>query len=872
MTLLFLPFSSSRRARSKRERKSARRWGSLPYSMILRVAFWICVAACVAEQTTGLTKLPRDLTERYFNAPEFRHHRRDADTAREKDKLMQRTDFHELADCSAATCKMGKCVANACVCYHNPTDGFWGGTNCDGCSPGWAGSTCTVECAGGSCNSCNGHGVCNDGKTGDGTCTCLQSDTKGYWTGTECQRCSPSYFGSSCAQRCPGKADGTLVCFGHGTCSEDFGGDGQCVCDEGYGSASACENCDDSHHDADCRQVCLGTIGGKPCSGHGRCFNGTTGNGTCVCDEGFGTSDCSVECPSLNGALCNGHGTCRDGTANDATCVCETAWASVDCSECKRTHTGPNCELVCPLFDRKICSDHGRCTFINDSMTIFPTCQCSTGYYGSSCELACPGDPPCSGHGECVESNGTHACSCYQDSVQGYWEGTSCDHCSVSHNQSTGCLKLCPTTTRGVCNGYGICAEGRCYCHRDTADDLYNHCGDNCEFSSIPNFRDPGGGCLECTCVYCTDHAYYGVSCNRRCPGYVVQNDSSIVACSGHGSCDEGITATGLCLCDYGYGGLDCSILCPQNPETMVPCSGQHRGFCNTTQAGTFCTCGAAFAGIACELNCPTVSGQVCAGHGACWNGRLGNGTCKCDVGWAGSACNVECACDSAHGECDPVACANLTVFDKCQTCKCYGNFTGLCNECKNGTQGTSCDGPCVHGRTVVKACVCEDYYSTASCTVPCPGLLSGAICSGHGNCTFGATKMGLCVCAVGFYNTSCNTDCDITSCRQNHNMSHPQCNPTDGLCVCQDSTSGHWAGDHCDVCESGYWGSACTETCQCFGSWHLRHEHRRVLLLCRHQSRVLLGDPLRRLRFGIHRYKLREPQYRVDTVHKNRF
>lgn len=72
-------------------------------------------------------------------------------------------------------------------------DGFFG-TNCDQC-PGGAGIA-----------QCNKHGICNDGLTGDGTCTC-DIDVKygglGSWKGDSCDACmNDDFFGERC-QICP---------------------------------------------------------------------------------------------------------------------------------------------------------------------------------------------------------------------------------------------------------------------------------------------------------------------------------------------------------------------------------------------------------------------------------------------------------------------------------------------------------------------------------------------------------------------------------------------------------------------------------------------------------------------------------------------
>jgi hypothetical protein len=709
----------------------------------------------------------------------------------------------------------GRCVDNTCVCEKSPDRGFWTGTQCNECESGWATSDCRTECRGGSCNTCNAHGTCNQGTGGDGSCSCYSDAVKGYWDGLDCTKCAANYFGPGCDRPCPGVEATAEACYGRGICLADVLGNGLCTCTGGWGSETGCFECDAAHYGAGCANECPGydATTDRPCSGHGTCFNGTLANGTCLCAEDYGTRDCSVKCPNSCGGT---NGECLDGADRDATCVCHENFALPDCLECEADRIGPNCDIPCGTGPNGlICSGAGNCTY----STIFgpqKLCSCAAGYNGSECQVTCPGSPPCSGHGQCVEfmDGRQPLCSCFRDSVRGYWAGDACETCTPQFNKSTDCTRACPMANGLPCNGHGQCVDGTCFCDRNLQQEW---CMADCSQSAIP-----GAANSLCATTYCRDIGIFGPTCESSCPGRV--GTLLKASCSGHGYCSEGIRGSGLCTCVDGYAGPSCNLKCANNTGGVI-CSGFARGRCeyNTTTLRATCACRARFAGVACAIDCPTRAGIVCAGHGTCNSGYTGDGACSCAAGWTGVGCDVPCLCNSNHGTCDHKFCANLTSGDKCRTCMCTGNFTGYCDECKNGTQGENCEDVCLRGRTVGKKCICEENWSTASCSVPCPvDPLTGRICSGNGTCNSGATQSGTCSCfprgQPTYFGPVCLQKCTVELCRRRTPYINPQCNPATGVCECQDNTQGHWSGDVCAVCMRGYWGPACKEECQCSG------------------------------------------------------
>jgi hypothetical protein len=82
------------------------------------------------------------------------------------------------------------------------------GPDCGQCAPGWYGPDC-ISCPGGPGNACNGHGACDDGKTGTGACQCEPG-----WSGTACDiavECGDDFDGDGVGDNCDDDLDGDGV-------------------------------------------------------------------------------------------------------------------------------------------------------------------------------------------------------------------------------------------------------------------------------------------------------------------------------------------------------------------------------------------------------------------------------------------------------------------------------------------------------------------------------------------------------------------------------------------------------------------------------------------------------------------------------------
>ena len=112
------------------------------------------------------------------------------------------------------------------------------------------------------------------------------------------------------AVSCP--AGGGLPCFGHGACYTTGARANTCLCEPGYSGVdatnrSSCDDCDASYWgnaprgaNLQCSPCPATTLG--ICHGHGTCSAEAAGNGQCVCDPGFEGAKCEIHLPCASGA------------------------------------------------------------------------------------------------------------------------------------------------------------------------------------------------------------------------------------------------------------------------------------------------------------------------------------------------------------------------------------------------------------------------------------------------------------------------------------------------------------------------------------------------------------------------------------------
>ena len=577
----------------------------------------------------------------------------------------------------------------------------------------------------------------------------------GHWAGEGCADCESGYAGPACARDCPGSRPGR-VCSGHGHCDDGLKGDGSCACSldaaTGYWAGPACDACHGHHWGPQCVRACpTGAFGapgaGVVCSGHGTCDAGRNGTGTCACQSLYTGPECGLHCPgSAAGVLCGGHGHCgATDVPGIGACHCLPegraavagegagagarggSWGGFACERCRAGWAGPDCVAACPAAEGVPCRGRGECVWGGARAV----CRCAGGYAGPACGLACPVSPrglPCAGHGVCSgggAENGTGAATC---DCAPRWTGPVCSECLQGWT-GPDCGVPCPqSATGGVCSSHGTCvASGVCLCHA-------GHCGAVCDQQPAECARDP------CSA------GFYGVDCRGVC------------TCGSHGTCLEGRHGTGHCVCAEGWAGPDCTAEC-QGGAVPSLCGGH--GWCDGDTGECHCDVGWRTNPLSdgvCGTRCPGPEARPCHGHGNCTS----DGLCHCQSGYGGAACGSECPQDAAgrrcggHGECDA---AGKCV---CVRGGIVGHWAGAaCDECVQGHWGPDCTAVCRSGVSIGRQCFCLPSWAGPGCTVKCPYGGLGLVCSGHGVCSSGNMGSGACLCLTGYAGSACDIRCD---------------------------------------------------------------------------------------------------------------
>ncbi|KAF4141283.1 hypothetical protein GN958_ATG09548 [Phytophthora infestans] len=200
-----------------------------------------------------------------------------------------------------------------------------------------------------------------------------------------------------------------------------FGGTATTVCTSGTANPIMIEFIQDFGPQSPIKA--LGTLKGVVYLMGGSVFATSAETGQCKCytspmpgfrsSDGYGNIGTRGDCGCANDKnlyggpisacvgelVCSGHGYCTGSPSYK--CVCEKGWTTGDCSS-RKCPSGPSW-LTTPSVantvhnQRSECSDAGIC----DRTT--GQCSCYTPFEGSACEfMKCPGDPVCSGHGQCM--------------------------------------------------------------------------------------------------------------------------------------------------------------------------------------------------------------------------------------------------------------------------------------------------------------------------------------------------------------------------------------------------------------------------------------------------------------------------------------
>ncbi|PKN56416.1 MAG: hypothetical protein CVU56_16400 [Deltaproteobacteria bacterium HGW-Deltaproteobacteria-14] len=482
------------------------------------------------------------------------------------------------------------------------------------------------------------------------------------------------------------------------------------------------------------------------------------------CGDGPGvTTDAS---PTCEGISCSGHGSC---TLSDlgAACVCDAPWSGAVCNRCQsgwHLDTAESCaeDVPCEPFT---CHGNGIC---DDALGV-PSCACSPGYAGATCDrcdtgyhaiddgrcvvdASCAATDPCGAHGACDDTGGVISCACAAG-----WTGDRCATCDAGYHPNGGACAADEVCAGDTCSGFGHCAvvAGLTRCGCDVG-----HGGLRCERCEPGYHRDAFGRCpVDASCFQknpcgpfasCRDAGgevscacapgYAGWVCRGCAPGNHLQPNGlcavdaacRATTCAGGGACVAG--RDGLaCTCDAGYDGARCELCasgyhrdhdgaCVVDAGCGVGTCGDH-GTCDVVGGVPVCACVVGYAGAACDGCAPghhldagecvldIVCGETtCAGAAVCAD-TAGGPVCQCDASRAGVYCEI---CRLGYRSDEDGGCI---ASDVCDAMSCSGRgaclvVAGVARcDCAYSFGGAHCEG-CAPGFVPADGAVTSCVYA----------------------------------------------------------------------------------------------------------------------------------------------------------------
>ena len=542
---------------------------------------------------------------------------------------------------------------------------------------------------------------------------------------------------------------------------------------------------------------------------------------------------------------------CQHGTSfNKATASCNcmnTPFKGKYCGECDCAHgqcmvggTTPKAGSLygcrCPISTKRF--GH-KCQLCYAENTTSCKGVCQNGFYGAVCDKTCKSNIVQSDLFASTLSSDALVCRNIRDN------GGTCNYCS----------------------GHGLCdATGNCDCEKNYFNGPNGGCSQTCAIADNGKICSGHGVCEKiagvptCACEY----GWRGTDCSVPCPGMEVNG----VPCSGHGQCLVNYTGTPTtsCNCNQKFRGDACEIECPGE---IVACSGH--GTCDDVGV---CACNSPAGGVTWVGEACSCSDFItCSGNGNC----MGNAQCQCIGNWDGEHCrqckenyygsNCQFYCDSdGPPSQDGIGCygrGTCTVLDfgkreEHVKCECFGEIKvfddgKITTHFSNYEPLDNCQ-DCAAGY-VPKITAVDQYGLPDGVKVPCELYCSSQTCNSLGDCNedWGIPEETLCKCHHGPDNRkhlddnnfclSCETDWFPEDIRSEHGCSnfctpdiadtpysgnfpaicatgvvdcvqcsgHGTCGPR-GACLCEDG----YTGVECDIQCTGANGLTCSGHGEC--------------------------------------------------------
>jgi len=254
-----------------------------------------------------------------------------------------------------------------------------------------------------------------------------------------------------------------------------------------------------------------------------------------------------------------------------------------------------------------------------------------------------------------------------------------------AHQMAT--QKLCPDS----CSGHGLCIADPTSPFPPSCTCFYMWYTKNCSKAECPSNCSNSGTCNPSNGVCSCNKGLGGADCSIK-----LNVNQCVHNCSNHGICDKGV-----CKCFKNWNGIDCSVeLCKRNCSFHGVCV--KYGSTNPYQ----CACEEGFRGRDCSIIVKACPGSpACSGNGKC---NKSTGNCTCATGFHGK-------------DCSQVGCLNGYLGDSSRRpppysspdcpndCSCHGYCS--CADYSNG-QGGNC------------RCSCEPGWAGEACTTNTKGSL----------------------------------------------------------------------------------------------------------------------------------------------------